>query len=115
MCHYRHRAHPDPFRFVGLQDITAYVDFSAVADAAVAAGLDVLGYTTQAHFLIAAGLLRLAQDNGEDTALPLERAREIKLLTLPSEMGERFKAIGLGKGLQEKPSGFLLRDLADTL
>lgn len=107
LCHYRQRAHDDPFRFVGLQDITAHVDFTATAEATVAVGLELAGYTTQAHFLLALGIAAEAGD--------WRQAREVKLLTLPQEMGERFKAIAFTKSLAVPLRGFALRDLAHTL
>lgn len=108
VCHYRHRAHDDPLILPGLQDITAFVDFTAVALAAEAAGLDLLGYTSQAQFLFGAGLLELAQ---EEDAEPGSRdglllAQQIKTLTLPGEMGERFKAIAFGRGVNAPLRGF---------
>jgi SAM-dependent MidA family methyltransferase len=93
MCHYRHRAHADPFLYPGLQDITAWVDFSACADAARAAGLEVAGFTTQAQFLLAT----LAADPprmGTDAA-SLRDLGALKTLLLPGEMGERFKVLAL--------------------
>jgi len=108
MCHYRQRAHWDPFLYPGLQDITAHVDFTAVAEAATAAGFELAGYTTQAHLLMALGIAAFA-DAG------MEPARQVKLLTLPEEMGERFKAIGFIKGIDVPLSGFALRDLSHTL
>lgn len=108
MCHYRQRAHDDPFLYPGLQDITAHVDFTAVAEAGTASGLELAGYTTQAHFLMALGVAGLA---GAD----MRAAQQVKLLTLPEEMGERFKAIGLSKGLDCSLSGFALRDLSHSL
>jgi SAM-dependent MidA family methyltransferase len=96
ICHYRHRAHDDPFLYPGLQDITAWVDFSACADAAVAAGLDVAAFTTQGQYLSSAlmtlpSVLALALDS------PREQAA-LKTLVLPGEMGERFKLMLLRKG-----------------
>ena len=108
MCHYRQRAHDDPFLYPGLQDITAHVDFTAVAEAGTASGLDLAGYTTQAHFLMALGVAGLA---GAD----MKAAQQVKLLTLPEEMGERFKAIGFSKGIDTALSGFTLRDLSRSL
>ena len=108
MCHYRQRAHADPFLYPGLQDITAHVDFTAVAEAGVASGLDLAGYTTQAHFLMALGIASLADSD-------MKRSQQVKLLTLPEEMGERFKAIGFSKGVDAPLSGFALRDLSRTL
>ena len=110
LCHYRHRVHADPFVYLGLQDITASVDFTTVAEAASAAGLAVAGFTTQAHFLLGCGLDAMREgDDGDQKAL-LEYARQVKLLTLPAEMGERFKAMGLGRGFDEPLAGFSLND-----
>jgi SAM-dependent MidA family methyltransferase len=108
MCHYRQRAHDDPFLYPGLQDITAHVDFTAVAEAGTSSGLDLAGYTTQAHLLMALGVAGLA---GAD----MRAAQQVKLLTLPEEMGERFKAIGFTKGIGAALSGFALRDLSRQL
>ena len=108
MCHYRQRAHGNPFLYPGLQDITAHVDFSAVAEAGTEAGLELTGYTTQAHFLLALGI-------GEEAMASLQVSQQVKLLTLPDEMGERFKAIGFSKDLERTLGGFGLRDLAHTL
>ena len=100
MCHYRHYAHADPFLYPGLQDITAHVDFTSVADAGVAAGLDLLGYTTQANFLLASGLTdRLKQVDPRTTANYLPLTNQVQRLVSPAEMGEFFKVIGFGKGL----------------
>jgi len=116
LCHFRHRFHDDPFVRVGLQDITAWVDFTAVAEAAELAGLDVAGYTTQAHFLIGNGLSRhLADVSNVDLVQRLNLSRQAMLLTLPGEMGERFKAIALAKGCEVPLSGFAVRDLRHTL
>jgi SAM-dependent MidA family methyltransferase len=111
MCHYRHRAHPDPLILTGLQDITAHVDFTAAAEAAQAAGLSVAGYTSQAHFLLGAGLdeLLAASDAG-DVRRHLELVRQAKVLTLPGEMGERFKVLGLTKAMEGPLRGFALLD-----
>ena len=95
MCHYRHRAHDDPFLYPGLQDITAWVDFSACADAASAAGFSVAGYTTQAQFLIGALGPELLE-GGAASASP-QALSALKTLVLPGEMGERFKALLLTK------------------
>jgi SAM-dependent MidA family methyltransferase len=116
MCHYRHRAHPDPFGWVGLQDITAHVDFTAVAEAGEAAGFRVLGYTTQAHFLIGCGLDRLlAESDPQDMASHLAVMQGAKRLTLPSEMGERFKVLALARAWERPLIGFAARDLRDRL
>jgi len=116
MCHYRHRAHPDPFRLVGLQDITAHVDFTAVAEAGEAAGLALAGYTTQAFFLLSCGLDRLVADSDpSDAAAHLRLVQEVRRLTLPTAMGESFKVVGLTRGLDVPLMGFGLRDLRDRL
>ncbi len=116
LCHYRHRAHDNPFYLPGLQDITAWVDFTAVADAAIDAGLSLAGFTPQAHFLIGSGL---DQTLSAATAAQPERAAqlqsEVKTLTLPGEMGERFKIMGLTRGLKAPLPGFSLRDLSASL
>ncbi len=116
MCHYRHRAHPDPLILPGLQDITAHVNFTAIAETAVAVGMDVYGYTTQAYFLLANGLEQAVPDAQGDPLVQLELSRQIKTLTLPEEMGELFKVMAVGKGLAKVPlSGFALRDLRGKL
>jgi SAM-dependent MidA family methyltransferase len=116
LCHFRHRFHDDPFARVGLQDITAWVDFTAVAEAAAEAGLEVAGYTTQAHFLIGNDLARrLADVSGVDLVQRLNVSRQAMLLTLPGEMGERFKVIALAKGCEVALRGFEVRDLLRTL
>ncbi len=98
-CHFRHHAHGNPFVFPGIQDMTAWVDFSAVANAAIDSGADVAGYVSQAHFLMNGGL---EEELADFTSLPvteqLELSQQIKLLTLPGEMGENFKCIGLSRG-----------------
>jgi SAM-dependent MidA family methyltransferase len=106
MCHYRHRAHDDPLILIGLQDITAHVDFTAMAEAGHEAGLSVQGYTHQAAFLLSTGLEEfLAQ-----AADPLQAAQQAKKLTLPSEMGELFKVIALTRGVAGPLLGFRMID-----
>lgn len=114
LCHYQHRAHSDPFFYPGLQDISANVDFTAVAEAGVAAGLELLGYTTQAHFLFANDLDKIFTQINDDSQR-LSYAQQIKRLTLPSEMGERFQVIALGKSFDEPLQGFTLNDLRSRL
>ena len=112
ICHLQHRAHDDPLALPGLQDITANVDFSAVAHAGLDAGLELAGYTTQAHFLIDNGLdVLMSGIDISDVELHMQRIQELKQLTLPTEMGERFKVIGLQRGLQQSLQGFRSRDL----
>lgn len=112
MCHYRHRTHDDPLILTGLQDISAHVDFSAIATAGREVGLEVLGYTSQAAFLLGCGLDELAAAVAADTRAQLERAQAIKKLTLPHEMGELFKVLALGRGVAaDLPlCGFQLQD-----
>jgi SAM-dependent MidA family methyltransferase len=101
MCHYRHFAHTDPFLYPGLQDITAHVDFTAIAEAGIAADCELLGYTTQANFLLSAGIAdAIAQHDPSDTARYLAITNQAQRLLSPAEMGEFFKVIGFGKGGQ---------------
>jgi SAM-dependent MidA family methyltransferase len=116
-CHFRHRAHDDPFVHVGLQDITAWVDFTRVAEVADAAGLDVLGFNTQASFLIGAGIEGYLTTGMAESGVA-EQARlagEARRLMLPGEMGEIFKVIGLGRGCDAELAGFALQDLRGSL
>lgn len=116
MCHYRHRAHSDPFRWVGIQDITCQVDFTSAAKVALESGFRLGGYTTQAHFLIANGLdTLLAESDPEDVVRHMSLMQGVKRLTLPSEMGERFKVLGLLKNLQLALQGFSMRDMCERL
>ncbi len=109
MCHYRQRAFSEPLLYPGAYDITAHVDFTAVAEAASAADLDVLGFSPQAAFLLSCGLQSML-----DTQLAADRAYElaqqVKYLTLPSEMGELFKVMALGRGVEQELLGFELND-----
>jgi SAM-dependent MidA family methyltransferase len=116
LCHFRHRFHDDALARVGLQDITAWVDFTALAEAATAAGFEVAGYTTQAHFLIGAGLGDfVANVEGLDLVQRLNLSRQAMVLTLPGEMGERFKVIALSRDYDAPLCGFATRDLRHTL
>ena len=116
MCHYRQRAHTDYLLWPGLQDITAHVDFTAVAEAAVNAGLEVSGYTTQTYFLLDCGLDQLLQAlDMEDTVGYLKQAQQAKTLILPGEMGERFKCIGLTRGIESPVPGFRMQDFRNRL
>jgi SAM-dependent MidA family methyltransferase len=114
-CHFRHRAHDDPFRNVGLQDITAWVDFTRVAESAESADLDVLGFATQAGFLIGAGIEPLLNTEMQladgDARRQAELAGEARRLMLPGEMGEIFKFIALGRGVRGPLSGFSRQSL----
>lgn len=116
LCHYRHRAHADPLRLPGLQDITAQVDFTAVAEAAQTADLAVAGYTTQAHFLLDNGIEQLLAEVSPDmTQEYLRLTAQAKTLLLPGEMGERFKAMLLLRGVDADIAGFRGRDLRNRL
>ncbi len=116
MCHYRHRAHDDPFFLPGLQDITAHVDFSAIATAAVEAGLEPAGYATQAQFLINCGITDvLAQVPVDDVLRYLPLSNQANRLLSPAEMGELFKAIAFSKHWQVPLLGFSQGDRAHTL
>jgi SAM-dependent MidA family methyltransferase len=116
VCHYQHRAHADPLWYPGVQDITAFVDFSAVAHAAVDAGFEVSGYTSQAMFLLGCGLGELHQAAVSDAPRQqLLLAQQIKALTLPSEMGERFKAMALSKNIDLPLIGFAMQDYRNRL
>ncbi len=116
MCHYRHHAHGEPFLLPGLQDITAHVDFTAIVEAGFNAGLELLGYTTQATFLLNCGLTDiLARTPAEDLLRYLPQAQAAQKLLSPAEMGELFKVIALGKGIDDTLLGFALGDRSETL
>jgi SAM-dependent MidA family methyltransferase len=116
LCHFRHRVHDDPFRYPGLSDITAWVDFTALAEAAAAAECELAGFTTQAFFLagmhIDAEMHALAGGDANRFARLANQARQ---LMLPGEMGERFKAMAWLRGLDLELSGFALQDLRHSL
>jgi SAM-dependent MidA family methyltransferase len=113
-CHYRQRAHDQPLLYPGMQDISAWVDFTRVAEGAVDTGLEVAGYCTQAAFLLATGIERevAAADDGVARAVLASQARA---LLLPGEMGENFKVMALTRGLDGPLKGFLLQDLRRSL
>jgi len=116
MCHYQHQAHHDPFYYPGLQDITAHVDFSAIYQAATSAGFDILGYTSQASFLLGCGLIDLLSE--KNLVTEKEKAKQnhaINLLTSPAEMGELFKVMMLGKNIETACMGFQFSDRQHTL
>ncbi|HPY39852.1 MAG TPA: SAM-dependent methyltransferase [Thiolinea sp.] len=111
LCHYQHRVHSQPLLYVGLQDLTASVDFTAVAEAGLDAGLQLAGYTTQAAFLMSCGLEDLFIEALKvNPQANYQLAQQIRTLSLPSEMGERFKAIALTKGFTTPLLGFRLGD-----
>src|SRR5688572_957980 len=116
MCHARHRAHGDPFERPGEQDITAHVDFSALARAARDAGREVLGYATQAQFLVNCGITDvLAQANLENALHYAPLASEAQLLLSPAEMGELFKVLAVGRGVTGPLLGFSRGERSNTL
>ncbi len=110
MCHFRHRAHDDPLWLPGLNDITAHVDFTSIARAARAAGLQVLGYASQARFLLDCGLLQLLREDAS-----AERAAEAMRLLSEAEMGELLKVLALGRGVEGPLLGFARGDRSHRL
>jgi SAM-dependent MidA family methyltransferase len=104
MCHFRHRSHDNPLILAGLQDITAHVDFTLIAEKAINVGLSVSGYTTQANFLLNCGLTQFLSSTSTEQQLKL--SNQIKRLTLPSEMGELFKVIALTRAIHTDLMGF---------
>ena len=116
LCYYRHHAHGDPFLWPGLNDITAFVDFTAVAEAGFEAGLDVQGYTTQAQFLFNCGVLDcLARRGPQESADYIRAARAVQRLPAPQEMGELFKVIALSRALDGPLLGFARGDRTHAL
>jgi SAM-dependent MidA family methyltransferase len=116
ICHYQHRAHDQVFFWPGLQDITAFVDFTLLAEASACCGLHLEGYTNQAMFLLGCGLDRILAEQtaqSEDGGLALNA--QVRQLTLPGMMGERFQVMGLGRGLDLALNGFSLLDLSHRL
>ena len=114
---FRHRRHEDPFLHPGLSDLTAWVDFTTLAEAGLACGFEVAGFTTQAHFLADTGLDQefAAEAGGLDERGRAALAQAVAQLILPGEMGEKFKVLALSRGLSATPAGFGFRDLAATL
>jgi len=120
ICHYQHRVHDDPFSWPGLTDISASVDFTALAEAADQCGLEVSGYTTQAMFLLACGIDNiLAGFEFLSERDRLKMNNQVRRLTLPGEMGERFQVMALSRGLDQALSenlqGFSITDLCYRL
>lgn len=117
MCHYRHRAHGDPFVYPGLQDITAHVDFTGIAQTGIEAGADLLGYMTQGRFLLNSGLAdTLSEFDPRDTVSFLPAANAVQKLVSEAEMGELFKVIAFGKGVDpEAVTAFMSGDRSHTL
>jgi SAM-dependent MidA family methyltransferase len=116
MCHYRHRAHGDPLVYLGLQDITAHVDFTRVAETGVGNGLELIGFLTQAQFLINAGITELLESiSAEDSANYLPLVASAQKLLSPAEMGDLFKVIAFEKNLDIPFIGFSSGDKSHTL
>jgi SAM-dependent MidA family methyltransferase len=115
MCHYRQLAHGDPFSNVGLTDITAHVDFTAVAESALAQGAKLAGYTTQANFLVNCGITELLSKVSPSEAAYAPLAAGAQKLLAPSEMGELFKVVALSRGLTQPLAGFARGDLSRLL
>ncbi len=113
-CHYKHRVHDDPYVNLGVQDITAWVEFTRVAESAVDAGLEVAGFATQAAFLLGTGIERLVGE-ASDALERARRAGEARQLLLPGEMGEAFKVMALTRACDAPLPGFALQDLRDSL
>ena len=115
-CHFRHHAHDDALILPGIQDVTSWVDFSAVAAAAIDSGLSIAGYVSQAHFLLNGGLAEELADFTElAPAAQMQLSAQVKLLTLPGEMGENFKCLGLSRALDSSPPSFATADRTFSL
>lgn len=119
-CFYRHRHHGNPFIYPGLQDLTAHIDFTAIADAGINNSLSLIGYTSQSSFLFGAGIAHLAEMRSEKFAddnimSQIEMANEVKKLTMPYEMGEIVKVIGFSKNCTITLEAFHFKDMRDHL
>ena len=116
MCHYQQLAHPDPLIYVGLQDITAHVDFTAIAQTGVDHGLQLAGYCSQAQFLMNSGILdAMTQVSPTDVANYAPLAAAVQKLLSPAEMGDLFKVIALSKNVEAPLMGFVRGDKSHTL
>ena len=114
LCHYKNTAHDNPLIWPGLQDISSNVDFTALADAGIRAGLKLSSYSTQAHFLLASNILASIENNASELEL-LHKSQQIKHLMLPSEMGERFQVMVFTKNMTLDHDQFTTRDLSHRL
>lgn len=115
MCHFRHYAHDQALVLAGLQDITTHVDFTAMADAALEGGLDVLGYTAQARFLMNSGLTDLIAQPDSDPTIRTQQLTAVNTLVSEAEMGELFKVLAIGRDVDGPLLGFMLGDRRDRL
>ena len=113
-CYFKQRAHDNPFINIGVQDITAWVDFTRVADAGLAAGLDVSGFVTQAAFLLGTGIEAMTMEV-DDVAARARLSGEARRLLMPGEMGESFKVMALCRDLEVPLRGFAYQDLRGSL
>ncbi len=115
MCHYQHHSHDNPLFLPGLQDITSHVNFTALADYATQCDLQLAGFTNQAAFLINCGLADIVANQHANQQQVLQSNHAIKLLTLPSEMGELFKVMALSKQFNDELLGFSCQDKRHSL
>lgn len=116
MCHFRHRAHGDPLLYPGLQDITAWVDYTLLAEASRAAGFALSGFTTQSYFLAGLGVdQEMQRFAGADADQFARLANQARRLMLPGEMGERFKVMAWQRGMDLPLAGFSMQDFRHTL
>lgn len=116
MCHHRHQAHADPFARPGDEDITAHVDFTALAEAAHDGGAEIVGYTSQAQFLVNCGITDvLGEANAENALHYAPIAAQAQKLLSPAEMGELFKVLAVGKNLTDPLMGFSRGDRRASL
>lgn len=115
MCHYRHHAHPDPFYLPGLQDVTVHVAFTSIIAAAHASGLSLLGYASQGQFLLNCGILDCLAKIPDATPDYIRAAGAVGKLLMPHEMGELFKVIAIGRGIDEELVGFANGDQSRRL
>ncbi len=113
MCHYRHNAHGDPFFYPGLQDITSHINFTGIAEAGTAKGMEIAGYCNQGSFLLSLGLLDIFEQectNSESRVSEMSLSQQVKKLTLPHEMGELFKVMALTRNNAGHLRGFSMHN-----
>ena len=116
VAHYRHRVHSDPLLWPGLCDLTAHVDFTAIADAGARAGLDIAGFATQAAFLLGCGIVdALGETDAPESIAYMKKASAVQTLLSPAEMGDLFKVLALSRGAGIAWPGFALRDMRHRL
>ncbi len=116
VAHYRHRVHSDPLLWPGLCDLTAHVDFTAIADAGARAGLDIAGFATQTAFLLGCGIVDALRETGAPESIAyVKQASAVQTLLSPAEMGELFKVLALSRGEGIAWPGFAVRDMRHRL